>query len=101
MICKIWYDENKISDDTITKAFKITEITEDFNQNQSKIKFVSPKEIKPFFDIKKYSLENLKEKIEMNSQNNFSIEDNFQKYEKEEKIIQPKINDIFVRQIKK
>ena len=63
MICKIWYDENKISDDTITKAFKITGITEDFNQNQSKIKFVWPKEIIPSVDIKKYLLENLTCKI--------------------------------------
>ena len=37
----------------------------------------------------------------MNSQDNFSIEDNFQNDEKEEKIIQPKITDIFVRQFKK
>ena len=83
MICKIWYDENKISDNTITKAFKITWITEDFNQNQSKIKFVWPKEIIPNADIKKYLLENLKEKIEMNSQDNFLIEDDFQNGEKE------------------
>ena len=56
MICKIWYDENKISDYTITKAFKVSGTTEDFNQNQSKIKFVWPKEILQKVDIKKYIL---------------------------------------------
>ena len=34
----------------------------------------------------------------MNSQNNFLIEDDFQNDEKKEKINQPKITDIFVRQ---
>ena len=36
----------------------------------------------------------------MNSQDNVSIEDDFQNDEKEEKINQPKITDIFVRQFK-
>ena len=98
MICKIWYDENKISDDIIKKGFKVSGITEDFNQNQSKIKFVWPKEIIPKVDIKKYILENLEEKIEINSHDNYWIEYDFQNDEKEEKIIQPKITEIFVRQ---
>ena len=41
------------------------------------------KEIIPKVDIKKYILENLKEKIEINSQENYSIEDDFQNEEKE------------------